>query len=90
MTKIRVGLVGILLFAVAAIFFVFGRHTGLVSRPKTDQLCYKLSHSPGTKTPSGQWRAYAQSMIALPDIGGIEPTSELWKTKVFNPKLRTM
>jgi len=34
MTKIRADFVGMLLFAVAALFFVFGRHVGLVSRPK--------------------------------------------------------
>jgi hypothetical protein len=43
---------------------------------RADQMCYKLSHSPGTKTPSGQ-SAARPAQLGLRPVVAVPPTSRL-------------
>jgi rubrerythrin len=61
MSKIRADFVGLLLFAVAAFFFVFGRHVGLISRPKAGLTQQTLDHL--TTAMRGEAFAYTKYLL---------------------------
>lgn len=61
MTKMRVDFAAMLLFAVAAIFFVFGRHVGLMSKPKAGLTQQTLDHL--TTAMRGEAFAYTKYLL---------------------------
>ena len=61
MWKIRADFVGMLLFAAAAFFFVFGRHVGFVSRPKAGLTQQTLNNL--TTAMRGEAFAYTKYLL---------------------------
>ena len=61
MPKMRVDLAAMALLAVAAVFFVFGRHVGLVSKPKAGLTQQTLDHL--TTAMRGEAFAYAKYLL---------------------------